>query len=132
VWNDSPGRLTRRDARYLPEKFYQTKLAYLAAWLRENVDPAREIWLWGAGRVTRKRFSPLADHGIRIAGHIDIDPKKCGARRDGLRVVLPHDLPVKQDVFVVAAVAKRGARELIHADLEDRGFVECVDFIHGA
>lgn len=132
VWNDSPSRLTRSDARYLPGKFYATKLSYLADWLRKNITPAREIWLWGAGRVTRKRFAPLTAHGIRIRGYIDIDPNKCGHRRDGLCVVLPDDMPEIHNAFIVTCVGKRGARELIQSELETKGWIEGRDFLHAA
>jgi glycosyltransferase involved in cell wall biosynthesis len=132
IWNDDPSRLTRSDPRYTTEKFYQTKLSHLATWLRKNVDPGREIWLWGAGRVTRKRFSTLSTHGIQIAGYIDIDPKKCGPRRDGLKVVLPADIPSLDQSFIVSGVAKHGARELIQKELQARGWHEGHDYIHAA
>ena len=132
TWNDTPKRLTRSDPRYGAEKFYAAKLAYLATWLRKNVDPSRDIWLWGAGRITRKRFSPLPSHGISITGLIDIDPKKCGARRDGLNVVMPANMPHRDKVFIITGVAKHGARELIQRNLEDQGRIEGRDFIHAA
>jgi len=132
TWNDSANRLTRSDPRYHPTKFYETKLRYLAAWIVQNVDPVRQIWLWGAGRVTRKRFSTLPAYGIKISGYIDIDSKKCGSRRDGIRVVLPNEIPRLYRPFIITCVAKRGARELIQTDLESRGLVEGRDFIHAA
>lgn len=132
IWNDSPGRLTRIDPRYGTDRFYRLKLRHLAHWLKREVAPDRGIWLWGAGRVTRRRFESIADHGIRIAGHIDIDPRKCGPRRDGLRVILPDALPPPSDAFIIAGVASRGARERIARDLESHGYLEGRDFIHAA
>ncbi len=132
TWNDSPARLSRTHPRYDPGKFYQTKLNYLADWLRENVRPGREIWLWGAGRITRGRFSGLARHGVAITGHIDIDPKKCGPRRDGLRVILPKDMPPREKAFIVTGVAKRGVRDQIRRELQSRGWRLGRDFIHAA
>lgn len=132
IWNDSPTRLTRSDLRYLPVKFYEAKLGYVAKWIRENINPKREVWLWGAGRVTRKRFAPLKDHGIKISGYIDIDPNKCGHRRDHLRVVLPSEMPDMRIAFIITCVAKHGARDLIQAELESAGWREGRDFIHAA
>lgn len=132
IWNDNPSRLTRSDPRYEKDKFYETKLCHLAAWLRKNVNSSREIWLWGAGRVTRKRFSSLATHCIHIAGYIDIDSKKCGPRRDGLKVVLPNEIPSPNRVFIITGVAKHGARDLIQRDLVSLNLIEGYDFIHAA
>ena len=132
IWNDSPGRLTRTDARYAAARFYEIKLAYLARWLWRHVLPGRGIWLWGAGRVTRRRFEGLAAHGVGIAGWIDIDARICGARRVGLRVVLPPVLPARDAAFVVCGVANHGARAWIQQHLEERGFAEGRDFIHAA
>src|SRR5204862_7714986 len=57
LWNDTPTRLSRTDQRYRPEAFYRIKCVYLARWLERQVEPSRrEIWLWGAGRITRQRF----------------------------------------------------------------------------
>src|SRR6266567_120076 len=58
-WNDVSTRLSRTDQRYRPDAFYRIKCAYLARWLKRQVEPAREIWLWGAGRITRQRFRVL-------------------------------------------------------------------------
>jgi len=132
LWSDLPSRLTRTDPRYAIDRFYTVKLDYLASWVRKNICPSREIWLWGAGRVTRKRFAPLASLGIQVSGFIDIDPNKCSPRRDHLRVILPDALPSKNEIFVITCVAKHGARDLIQQQLESRGHQIGVDFIHAA
>jgi len=132
VWNDPPGRLTRSDPRYATDRFYEVKRRYLARWLKQRLDPGREVWLWGAGRVTRQRFLPLAEHGIEIAGFVEVDAKKCGHRRDGLDVRLPESMPTPQQAFVVIGVGKRGAREGIAACLDERGWREGLDYLHAA
>ena len=48
VWNDPPTRLSRTEPRYSTGAFYRIKCLYLARWLKRQVDPSREIWLWGA------------------------------------------------------------------------------------
>jgi len=132
VWNDPPGRLTRSDPRYAVDRFYEVKRRYLARWLKQRLDPGREVWLWGAGRVTRRRFLPLAEHGIEIAGFVEVDAKKCGHRRDGLDVRLPEAMPPREQAFIVAGVGKRGAREGIAAWLDARGWREGLDYLHAA
>jgi glycosyltransferase involved in cell wall biosynthesis len=132
VWNDPPARLSRNDPRYAVERFYQVKCAYLARWLRSNVDPVRKLWLWGAGRITRRRFDALESHGFPFEGFIDVDQRKAGLHRDGRRVVMGNALPERDRAFVIVGVGNRGARDLIAADLTNKGRVEGRDFILSA
>ena len=129
LWNDTPMRLSRIDLRYRPDAFYRTKCAYLARWLKRKVEPSREIWLWGAGRITRQRFRALETEGISIAGFIDVDRKKIGRLRDGRPVVGPHHLPSRDRAFILAGVSTRGARELIAAQLNGAGRTEGTDYL---
>lgn len=149
-WNDPPGRLSRTDARYAAEAFFRIKAGWLARWLAaEGITPAsadvaglaanraraaspsRRVLVWGAGRPTRKRAAQLEGHGVRIAGYVDVDPKKAtralGGR--GVPVLTPADLPAPEDVFVLGYVSSRGARDLIRAELRRRGHVEGRDFL---
>ena len=137
TWHDSPARLSRTDARYSPEAFYRIKAEYVAkevarvdlsARKRLGVTPP-EIWVWGAGRPTRKRAVRLERHGVRIAGYIDIDPKKTGRRVGGVPVISPADLPAPGRAFVLGYVATRGARDLIRAELTRQSYMEGRDFL---
>jgi glycosyltransferase involved in cell wall biosynthesis len=128
VWSDPPDRLSRVDSRYRIEAFYQVKCEYLARWLRRHISSSRQVWLWGAGRITRLRFRALESHGIRLAGYIDIDPRKIGKHIDGRPVLSPERLPPADKAFVLAGVGTRGARDLIAAQLFAQGRVEGVDF----
>jgi glycosyltransferase involved in cell wall biosynthesis len=132
VWNDPPGRLSRNDPRYGVDRFYEIKCAYLARWLRSHVDPARERWLWGAGRITRRRFDPLEREGLRFQGFIDVDPKKVNRHRDGRRVIMADELPERSRAFVIVAVGNRGARQQIVDFLTVRGWAEGIDFLLAA
>jgi hypothetical protein len=132
TWNDPPGRLSRTDPRYRAEAFYRTKCVYLARWLKREVDASREIWLWGAGRVTRRRFHQLQREGITITGFIDVDARKIDSLRDGRSVVDPRHLPDRERAFILAGVSSRGARELIAAELVSRGRIEGRDFLLAA
>ena len=132
VWNDAPGRLSRNDPRYAVDRFYQVKCGYLARWLRANIDPQRARWLWGAGRVTRRRFDFLESLGWRVQGFIDVDSKKAGLHRDGREVVMDDALPDRASAFILVGVGNRGARNLIAADLCARGWVEGRDFMLAA
>lgn len=125
TWNDPPQRLSRTDARYSAEAFHTLKCLYLRRWLERHV-PDREIWLWGAGRVTRRRFAALAD---RIRGYIDVDEAKRGMRYDGIGVRMADELPERDASFILAGVGARGARDEIHAHLIQRGWIEGRDFL---
>jgi len=131
-WNDSPTRASRTSARCAREAFYACKCRYLARFLLEHVDTARGIWLWGAGRQTRKRFAALEEEGVELAGYIDIDERKTGRRIGGRPVRAPRDAPSPEDAFVIGGVGVRGAREHICASLEARGFRLGRDFVPAA
>jgi len=128
-WNDPPGRLSRTDARYSVEAFFEMKMGYLARWLRGEVGPGREVWLCGAGRVTRRRFGALGDHGVRLAGYVDVDPGKVGRVLDGVPVVGLEALPEREGSFLLAGVGTRGVREALAGWLVERGWVEGRDFL---
>lgn len=132
IWNDPPERLSRTDPRYAVDAFYQIKAAYLARWLHTHVPHSRTLWLWGAGRITRRRFSALAQHGIHIGGFIDVDPALRGSHRDGRPVRLVSELPEKATSYILAGVAARGAREKIHTHLTAHGWCEGADFLLAA
>ena len=129
VWNDPPGRLSRTDPRYSVDNFYQMKCGYLARWLRARVAPERSLWLWGAGRVTRRRFDTLESHGLHFEGFIDVDPKKANRHRDGRRVVMAGALPHREDSFILVGVGNRGARDLIAGHLTANDWIEGRDFL---
>lgn len=132
VWNDPPQRLSREHPRYRIEAFYACKCHYLAKWLTTHVAEERPIVIWGAGRITRKRFEGLGQAGIEIAGYIDINPRKIGTRIKGLPVHAPTDLPTTSRWFVISAVGNRDARDLIRTELTGCGYSEGTDFIMAA
>ena len=130
-WYDPPERLSRQDLRYSPQAFYETKAKYLAKWLNLS-GINRPIWIWGAGRITRKRSSLLLSHGIQISGYIDIDPRKIGGQIKGLQVIRPKDISHIKNAYIVSYVGNRGAREDIRTFLTELGLTEEKDFILAA
>jgi hypothetical protein len=132
TWHDASDRLSRRDPRYSADAFYRCKSRYLARWLHANVDPARRILVWGAGRLTRRRAEHLQREGVELGGYIDIDPCKWGRCFAGATVIDPARLPSPASCFVLGYVGKRGARELIRAQLRSQGFIEGRDFLMAA
>lgn len=129
TWNDWPGRLSRTDPRYSPDAFYRLKARWLAEWIKHDVDPARAVWIWGAGRPTRQRVAHLTALGVRVAGYIDIDAKKTGKKIAGIPVVPLTELPPREATFVLGYVGTRGARDFIRDALLKSGRVEGADFL---
>ncbi len=153
-WNDSPERATRTDARYAPEKFFRVKAEWIAREVkrmakREGVSrqdgaadetltrsATRRIFVWGAGRHTRKRAAAIEAFGVKIAGYVDVDAKKIGRGigGTGLPVIGVDSLPrvngeERAEIFVLSYVSTRGARDYNRARLVERGYVEGRDFL---
>lgn len=127
VWNDAAGRLSRHDPRYSVEAFQEARAVYLVREV-ERCSRGRAVWVWGAGRVTRRRLERLVAAGLRVTGFIDVDSKKWGRHRDGRWVVGPHAVPSPRDAVVVAQVGKIGAWEVIRGHLGRAGYCEAEDF----
>lgn len=119
-WRHGEGRATFVDPRYRPEAFLALKVPYLARRLR---DESRELVVWGAGRTGRRLMRALEPYGPHAHAWVDIDPGKIGRRARDASI---HDVSIldPQRCFVLGAVASRGARGLIRAELAKRGFVE--------
>lgn len=130
TWHDPPTRLTRTDPRYDPEAFFRVKAPWIARELA-RVAHGREIWIWGAGRPTRKRAAHLGEHGVRIAGYIDVDARKAtpALGGTGAPVIPPAGLPPPSRALVLGYVARRGARDFVRSQLHLRGYAEGRDFL---
>lgn len=126
TWNDPPGRMSRTDSRYDPDAFYRVK----APWIARAVRDTGRVFVWGAGRHTRKRAAHLGQHGLRIAGYIDVDAKKISPALGGtgLPVLSYTALPPPGEIVVLSYVSSRGAREFNRGELLARGYVEGRDF----
>ena len=131
-WYDPPERLSRRDPRYSPDSFYKIKAKYLARWLKDQSFIERPIWVWGAGRITRKRAEYLEHAGIRFSGYLDIDPRKTNRAVKGLPILQPDQLDLSVNPFVISYVGSRGARTKIKRFLLAKGLQEELDFILAA
>lgn len=132
TWNDSPKRLSRVDARYSFKAFYEVKAGYLARWLAKHNPFHPEIFVIGAGRVTRRRVECLMKYGIRVKAWADLDPAKVGRRYHGAPVIHHNDLPPPGRAFIVPYVSAIGAPDYIREWLLSRGYKAGYDFIEAA
>lgn len=120
-WRDSENRLTRTDPRYSQEAFFRIKAIYLGRWLKNHNPFHPNIWVWGAGRVSRRRSGHLEKEGITIVGYIDL--------KEGEGIRHYQNIPSRDEVFIVSYVANRGARDEIRSFLVDNGYKEGKHFI---
>lgn len=127
TWQDSPERASRVDVRYDVEAFFAVKARWIARELGRS-GAGRAVWVAGAGRPTRKRAMRLEEHGVAVAGFVDVDPRKIGGSIEGRPVVGPEELPPAREVVVLSYVANRGGRDKVRAMLEGQGRAEGRDF----
>jgi len=122
-WREHGDRLTRTDPCYSTLSFLGCKAHFLA---RGPLRNAGKVLLWGAGQTGRRLSKLLIEEGVTINKVVDIDPAKIGGSLRGIPVIGPDDLQAHlgENPIVLAAVASRGARQLIRARLNDLGLVE--------
>lgn len=129
LWNDPPGRLTRTHANYSDEAFTALRARYLARHLARHNPHHPQVWIWGAGRMSRRRALPLREHGVEPCALIDIDPRKIGNRVQGLPVLDRRALPPPDQAFVLVFLAAYGAAEEAAGHLRARGYQEGRHFL---
>lgn len=125
VWNDSSERLTRTHEAYLPEAFNRVKCQYLALWLKKNSPFKEHIWVWGAGRKTRKKLEVLEAEGIQIDGFIDLKANRTYTKP----CISFKDLKKEGTPFIVSFVSNRGKGEEIRQYLQAKSFNEFEHFV---
>lgn len=125
-WRDSPSRLTRRDARYAPDRFQALKLAALEAGrLRARVP----VVVWGGGPIAKGWLRSLQARGHEVVALVDVAPRRIGARLAGVPVVGVESVPRPGGALHLAAVGQPGARARIRALAEAMGLRDGVDLI---
>jgi glycosyltransferase involved in cell wall biosynthesis len=72
-WRITADRLSMRSDRYSPEAFRRCKVHHL---LRGYLPAARDVVIWGAGRVGKPLARELLRHQLQPAAFVDLDPRK--------------------------------------------------------
>lgn len=121
TWRDTPERLTRTDKRYSTDAFFRIKASYLARWLKANNPFHPEVYVWGAGRLSRRRSDHLKENGINIVKYIDLKES------DG--IIHYNKIPKPSDAFIVSYVGNRGVRLEIKEFLTESGYSEGANYI---
>jgi hypothetical protein len=125
-WSDSPGRLTRTDPRYAPERFLALKLGALRGGPLAGGRPAV---VWGAGPVGKAWSRALRAAGHEVRAFVEVDPRKLGGRLHGAPVVTVESAGSIRGPLHRAAVGRPGARERIRAAAARLGLVEGADLV---
>lgn len=85
--------------------------------------------IWGAGKTSRIRSGMLADHGIKIAGYIDVDPHKVGNVIEEREIIGHEAIPEPGNAFIICYVGARGANQEISLYLDGRGYREGTHYL---
>ena len=118
-WIDSGDRLTRTDERYSPEAFDRCRRAHL---LDGPLAGKTEVDMWGAGQAGKPWLSWLLAKGFTVRHVVEVSPKKIGTKIHDTPVISDTDLPPPDGTPLIIAVGAAGARELIEADLAQKGY----------
>lgn len=122
-WRDSDRRLTRTDPRYRRQQHVELKAEALAR--RFAGTP---LVMWGATETGRALSRALSRRGARVAGFVELDPRKIGQSIHGVPVMPPERLGELGPAHVLSCVAAKGARDDIRAWMTQRGLEEGRDF----
>ncbi len=125
-WRDHGKRLTRTDPRYGKAQHLALKARHLAA---GPLAERRSCAIWGAGKTGRALARALEAEGIAVEYWVDVDPAKIGRLRRGVPVLGAGELPPPGGPLLLSAVAARGARAEIRADLQKSGWREGRDYL---
>ncbi len=123
-WRDSPRRMSRVDRRYAKQRFFAAKLRHFPALVPKSMP----LQLWGTGQTARRWARRLRSAGYEVRRFVDAVGHDIDRSIQGLRVESPAALR-REDGLVLAAVGIPGARDLIEADLQSRGFAPLRDYL---
>jgi glycosyltransferase involved in cell wall biosynthesis len=128
-WNDPPDRISRTHPNYSVEAFARVKAKYLSRWLERHNPFHPNVWVWGAGRKTRRRVDFLVEHGVRILAYLDVKVPGTGQTPEGIPVLDYRSYSKHPDSFLISMVNNRGVRTEIRDFLSSAGKREGVDFL---
>jgi len=124
-WREHGARATRTDRRYAVENFLRAKVHYLIA---GPLADRQDVVVWGAGRTGRRLAKLLERGGRQPCLFVDIAPRRIGGRLRRRPVIGPEELTAAWRALarpvLLVAVASRGARPLIRAQLAAAGLHE--------
>ena len=121
-WRDSAARLSRTDARYAPERFFDLKVE----WFLRMVPPGDGVVVWGAGPIGKAWARRLAEGGRSVLAFVEVDPRKIGQTVHGAPVVAVDAAAGYGRALHLAAVGRPDARRRIREAAAARGIARLV------
>ena len=125
TWYDRSDRLSRVDDHYSEAAFYQVKARYFMSWYRQYGE-ARPVFVWGHGRIMRRRVNWFQEAGLQVSGFIDIK------QRDHPDFIHFESSDRYQQGIVLGFVADLRGKAAIMAHLQQLGMAEGEDFFQVA
>ncbi len=129
-WRDHPTRMSRVSPAYQRDAFARVKAHFLP-----RLHPMPAAVVWGAGRTGRRLVRLLQAEGVPTRALLDVNPRRIGTTWMGIPVFSPERLTTRMDSWrkeglrLLVAVASRGARDEIRANLHARELREGEDFL---
>ena len=113
---DRPDRLTRSDPRYNKAAFRHCRQEFLAA---GPLSKSSRVIVWGGKKGARPWLQWLAQQGHQLVAVIDSfpGPGEGQRTRGGSPLLMPEALAQLEADLLLVAVGRRGARELIRAEI---------------
>jgi glycosyltransferase involved in cell wall biosynthesis len=130
-WYDEPKRLSRSNKNYREEAFDKIKVPYLLRWLEAHNPQHPAVYVWGAGKKSRKRLQFLLRQtqdqaALTVKAYFDV---KYENRQLDYPVLNFQEIATMGDIFVLSAVNVRRVRKQIKDFLESLGKSEGTDFL---
>jgi glycosyltransferase involved in cell wall biosynthesis len=124
-WRQHAQQVTRTRPTHTLDKIAALKARHLVEYFRLR---ERVVVVAGAGKEGRRICRGLREHGVAVAGFVDVDPRKIGRLVHGAPVHPTAWLASRPpDSFVVGAVGTSGARTVVRAFFVDAGVTEGED-----
>jgi len=122
-WRDHDLRLSRNSQRYSKKAFFKTKAYHLTRLFAD-----RQFRIWGGGPTGGLLFDEILNNSGTVVDFIDVAPKRIGNSKRNKPIVDAYQLEKTRELILVA-VSARGAREDIRDFLNQRDFIETVNYI---
>ncbi|MGB3465085.1 MAG: glycosyltransferase [Cyclobacteriaceae bacterium] len=123
VWNDRKKRLSRQHDNYSEAGFFKLKAIYFMKWYRRE-GGNRKVFIWGRGRIMRRRLAFFCDEGLVTEGYIDI------SKRSAKNCFHYKETDRYKDGIIICFVSDTIGKLQISEFLISENFEEGSDFFH--
>ena len=118
-WKDHDRRATREDPRYSERAIVTLKAEHLM-----KRFAGQPVSICGAGRVGRQLVRLFNAQSLKVSELFSVNPRHQGQQIHGARVLHFDSLQAPADRHLLVAVGAMGEREILRAQLRERGWVE--------